>query len=295
MPLDDPEHEPDAVRIGQRLRLEPHRDAVIAFGLIERLNGGPQVGEDLLAQFLSFHVGDRFLDGGVGKGLVSPDRDPVDHRHRREQIFEAYAVLVRKGFYADVAKQILEIEIFDAFAELVRREGGARLGQYQRQEPLRFRPGIALVVFQHHLGEGKAEEPRSPGRRGKEERQGEEREACHEPAPRFHEEFCNIPAGQCKGKSTQTGAAAEVFEAESRCKLRLIIPGWYVTVVAVAAAGGAAYFGTGRRRGLEQDIEKIKAIIDEKGSRFRSRMGDVVFAGVDGGTVKIAPTGFCWR
>ncbi len=45
----------------------------------------------------------------------------------------------------------------------------------------------------------------------------------------------------------------------------------------------------------QQDIEKIKAIIAEKSKRYQSRMGDVVFAGVEGGTVKIAPSGFCWR
>ena len=46
---------------------------------------------------------------------------------------------------------------------------------------------------------------------------------------------------------------------------------------------------------MEQDIEKIKAIIAEKSKRYQSRMGEVAFAGVDGGAVKIAPSGFCWR
>ena len=46
---------------------------------------------------------------------------------------------------------------------------------------------------------------------------------------------------------------------------------------------------------MDQDIEKIKAIIAGKAERFRSRMGDVAFAGVEGGTVRIAPSGFCWR
>ncbi len=46
---------------------------------------------------------------------------------------------------------------------------------------------------------------------------------------------------------------------------------------------------------LEQDIEKIMTIIEEKSRQFTSRMGDVRFAGVDGGTIKVAPTGFCWR
>ncbi len=43
------------------------------------------------------------------------------------------------------------------------------------------------------------------------------------------------------------------------------------------------------------DIEEIREIIAQKAERFRSRMGDVVLAGVEDGTVKIAPTGFCWR
>ena len=45
----------------------------------------------------------------------------------------------------------------------------------------------------------------------------------------------------------------------------------------------------------QQDIDTIKAIIAKKAERFRSRTGDVIFAGVEGGTVKIAPTGVCWR
>jgi len=45
----------------------------------------------------------------------------------------------------------------------------------------------------------------------------------------------------------------------------------------------------------QPDIEKIKAIIAEKSQRYQSKMGDVAFAGVEGGTVKIAPSGFCWR
>jgi len=45
----------------------------------------------------------------------------------------------------------------------------------------------------------------------------------------------------------------------------------------------------------DQDIERIKAIIGERGKRYRSKMGDVTLVGIEGGTVKIAPTGFCWR
>jgi hypothetical protein len=45
----------------------------------------------------------------------------------------------------------------------------------------------------------------------------------------------------------------------------------------------------------ENDIEQIREIIAKKAERFRSRMGDVALAGIEDGTVKIAPTGFCWR
>ena len=45
----------------------------------------------------------------------------------------------------------------------------------------------------------------------------------------------------------------------------------------------------------DHDIDRIKAIIASKAERFKSKTGDVVFAGVEGDTVKIAPTGFCWR
>ncbi len=46
---------------------------------------------------------------------------------------------------------------------------------------------------------------------------------------------------------------------------------------------------------MDQDIEQIKTIIAAKAERFKIRMGDVTLAGIEGGTVKIAPTGFCWR
>lgn len=53
---------------------------------------------------------------------------------------------------------------------------------------------------------------------------------------------------------------------------------------------------TGTRWIVEQhDIEQIKAIIAKKAERFTSKAGNVVFAGVEGGTVRIAPSGFCWR
>jgi hypothetical protein len=49
---------------------------------------------------------------------------------------------------------------------------------------------------------------------------------------------------------------------------------------------------------LEQgnnDIEQIKAIIESMNQRYQTRDGSVTFAGVEGGTVKIAPAGYCWR
>ena len=45
----------------------------------------------------------------------------------------------------------------------------------------------------------------------------------------------------------------------------------------------------------EQDIEKIRELIDERNQRYAPRGGSVSLAGVEGGTVKIAPVGFCWR
>ena len=49
------------------------------------------------------------------------------------------------------------------------------------------------------------------------------------------------------------------------------------------------------RQGLEKDIEQIKLIIDAISRRYQGKGGDVRFAGVEGGTVKVAPSGFCWR
>ncbi len=45
----------------------------------------------------------------------------------------------------------------------------------------------------------------------------------------------------------------------------------------------------------EQDIQRIKDIIDAMSQRYRSKDGAVTFAGVEGATIKIAPAGFCWR
>jgi hypothetical protein len=45
----------------------------------------------------------------------------------------------------------------------------------------------------------------------------------------------------------------------------------------------------------EQDIEQIKAIIETMNGRYQGKGGDVRLAGIEGGTVKIAPGGFCWR
>jgi len=45
----------------------------------------------------------------------------------------------------------------------------------------------------------------------------------------------------------------------------------------------------------QQDIEQIKTIIAEKNQRYQTRGGVVRFAGAEGGTIKIAPEGFCWQ
>jgi len=44
-----------------------------------------------------------------------------------------------------------------------------------------------------------------------------------------------------------------------------------------------------------QDIERIKAVIAEKRKQYERRGGEVVLAGVEGTTIKIAPAGFCWQ
>lgn len=44
-----------------------------------------------------------------------------------------------------------------------------------------------------------------------------------------------------------------------------------------------------------QDIEQIKSIIETMSRRYQAKGGNVRFAGIEGGTIKIAPAGFCWR
>jgi len=46
---------------------------------------------------------------------------------------------------------------------------------------------------------------------------------------------------------------------------------------------------------MDQDIERIKSIIEEKNQRFQAKGGTVVFAGIENTTIKITPAGFCWR
>jgi hypothetical protein len=45
----------------------------------------------------------------------------------------------------------------------------------------------------------------------------------------------------------------------------------------------------------DQDIERIKEIIQAMSLRYQAKDGAVTFAGVENGTVKVAPAGFCWR
>ncbi len=47
--------------------------------------------------------------------------------------------------------------------------------------------------------------------------------------------------------------------------------------------------------GLEQDIERIKEIIEKEKSKFTVFGGDVEFLDVKDGKVRIRPTGFCYR
>ncbi|HTP05906.1 MAG TPA: hypothetical protein VMM54_12215 [Nitrospirota bacterium] len=46
---------------------------------------------------------------------------------------------------------------------------------------------------------------------------------------------------------------------------------------------------------LDNDIEQIRSIINAVAVRYQAQGGDIRFAGVEGGVVKIVPTGFCWR
>jgi hypothetical protein len=46
---------------------------------------------------------------------------------------------------------------------------------------------------------------------------------------------------------------------------------------------------------VESDIERIKGIIETVSVRYQGKGGDVTFAGIEGGTIRISPEGFCWR
>ncbi len=46
---------------------------------------------------------------------------------------------------------------------------------------------------------------------------------------------------------------------------------------------------------MENDIEQIRKIINAVAKQYHVKGGDIRFAGVEGGIVKIAPSGFCWR
>ena len=46
---------------------------------------------------------------------------------------------------------------------------------------------------------------------------------------------------------------------------------------------------------LDQDLEQIKGIIHDMSRRYERKNGAVIFAGIDEGVVKVAPSGFCWQ
>jgi hypothetical protein len=48
-------------------------------------------------------------------------------------------------------------------------------------------------------------------------------------------------------------------------------------------------------RFLENDIEQIRRIINAVAKQYHVKDGDIRFVGVEGGIVKISPSGFCWR
>ncbi len=45
----------------------------------------------------------------------------------------------------------------------------------------------------------------------------------------------------------------------------------------------------------QADIVRIREIIEAASLRYQAKDGAVTFAGVENGTVKVAPAGFCWR
>ena len=46
---------------------------------------------------------------------------------------------------------------------------------------------------------------------------------------------------------------------------------------------------------MENDIEQIRSIIEAMDQRYQLKGGALRLAGIEGGTVKIEPSGFCWR
>lgn len=42
-------------------------------------------------------------------------------------------------------------------------------------------------------------------------------------------------------------------------------------------------------------MEQIKEIVERVSSRYVNKGGAVRLAAVEGGTIKVSPTGFCWR
>ena len=48
-------------------------------------------------------------------------------------------------------------------------------------------------------------------------------------------------------------------------------------------------------KNIENDIEKIKKIIDELKPEYTRMGGDIQFVDIKGEDVRIRPTGYCWR
>ncbi|NJD56049.1 MAG: hypothetical protein FIA94_06550 [Nitrospirae bacterium] len=46
---------------------------------------------------------------------------------------------------------------------------------------------------------------------------------------------------------------------------------------------------------IEEDIEKIKQIINDLKPRFTNLGGDIEFVDIKEQDVRIRPTGYCWR
>lgn len=46
---------------------------------------------------------------------------------------------------------------------------------------------------------------------------------------------------------------------------------------------------------MESDNERIISILAETSRRYQGQGGDITLDGIEGGIIRVAPAGFCWR